>query len=153
MASNVPQRNAADAGDRNDPNNRPGSEGPASKATGKLSTSKPRLELPPQNTFRLSSDSISRSSTHTIDNGNEASVLVSQGLDAAPAALPSKRTWKSTWKLFWKRNKGVSLVLLSQFFGGLMNATIRFLETDSSSGDSMEPFQVYQNRQIDGRRA
>ena len=143
MASNVPPPDAADRGDGNGLNG-PGSEG-ASKSNGRLSTSKPHLDLPLQNAFRLSSDSISRTSTYTIDDGNEGSVLVSQGLDSSLETSPSKRTWKSKWDVFWKRNKGVSLVLLAQFFGGLMNVTIRLLETNNSSGDSMEPFQVCLN--------
>ena len=51
----------------------------------------------------------------------------------------SCRSWKAALRHSWSRNKGVALVLLSQFFGALMNVTTRLLETD---GDGMHPLQV-----------
>ena len=45
---------------------------------------------------------------------------------------------------FWARNKGATLVALSQFFGALMNMSARLLELE---GDGMHPVQVLLLRQ------
>jgi drug/metabolite transporter (DMT)-like permease len=46
---------------------------------------------------------------------------------------------KGKFDTFWQRNRGVSLVALSQFFAALMNVTTRLLELE---GEGMSPFQI-----------
>ena len=53
-------------------------------------------------------------------------------------------TWKSKLRAFWVKNKGLVLVLISQFFGTVMVVITRLLETSDSDRGSMEPFQVDQ---------
>ena len=42
----------------------------------------------------------------------------------------------------WRRNLGLTLVLIAQFFGVLMNITTRLLEQGSETEEAMHPFQV-----------
>ena len=49
------------------------------------------------------------------------------------------RTLDGIWGAFWASNRGLVLVMLSQFFGAIMNATARLLETN---GEGMDPLQV-----------
>jgi hypothetical protein len=53
-----------------------------------------------------------------------------------------RRTAKGMLKAFWKRNKGVTLVLIAQIFGTLMNVTTRLLEVEGNNGKGMHPFQI-----------
>jgi hypothetical protein len=57
--------------------------------------------------------------------------------------LAPRRGVKGWLQSFWARNKGLLLVLLSQFFGTLMNVTTRLLEVEGNNGKGMHPFQVY----------
>lgn len=49
----------------------------------------------------------------------------------SPAPL---RTAKGRLQAFWYKNKGLFLVLISQFFGTLMNITTRLLEREGNNG-------------------
>ncbi|KAF2204744.1 hypothetical protein GQ43DRAFT_121277 [Delitschia confertaspora ATCC 74209] len=51
-------------------------------------------------------------------------------------------TLKERLAQFWGRNKGLALVLLSQFFGSLMNVTTRLLEMNGNHGKGYHPFQI-----------
>ena len=42
----------------------------------------------------------------------------------------------------WVKNKGLGMVIVSQFFGVGMNVITRMLEQDSMYGPKMQPFQV-----------
>ena len=110
-------------------------------------SNQPYLEVPLQSAFARSSDTFSDLSTYSADNENERRTgrlltVSSAGrlLSSSPAPLP--RTWRGTIRLFWARNKGLSLVILSQLFGVMMNVTIRLLEMNGTSGPGMHTFQV-----------
>lgn len=49
----------------------------------------------------------------------------------SPAPL---RTAKGRVQAIWTKNKGLVLVLISQFFGALMNVTTRLLEMEGNNG-------------------
>ena len=101
------------------------------------------LDVPPQISFRPSTDTLSDISTYSADNENERRTgrpsLTTNGPRLSSMSPAPPKTWKGAWVVFWARNKGMALVLLSQLFGGLMNVTTRLLET---SGSDMHPFQV-----------
>jgi hypothetical protein len=52
---------------------------------------------------------------------------------ASPFPAPS-RTAKGKLQALWYKNKGLFLVLISQFFGTLMNITTRLLEMEGNNG-------------------
>ena len=110
-------------------------------------SNQPYLEAPLQSTWARSSDTLSDLSTYSADNGNDRRTgrlltVSSAGrlLSSSPAPLP--KTWRATFRLFWARNKGLSMVILAQLFGVIMNVTIRLLEVSGTSGPAMHPFQV-----------
>ena len=118
-----------------------------SNPTDKMSNHQPYLDVPLQSAFARVSATFSDLSTYSADNENERRtgrlLTVSSSrrlLSTSPA--PSPRTWKQAFRLFWARNKGLSLVMLSQLFGVMMNVTIRLLEMSGTSGPGMHPFQV-----------
>ncbi|MCJ1283865.1 hypothetical protein MMC26_003196 [Xylographa opegraphella] len=105
------------------------------------SDSQPYLDVPLQESFRPSIDTISGISNYSAETVNERSVrAVRPNLERISSqSLVLPRTWRDRCKAFWQRNKGLALVLLSQFFGGLMNVATRLLE----SGDgALSPFQI-----------
>ena len=55
---------------------------------------------------------------------------------------PQRRGFTRFWHSFWLRQKGVLLVLVSQFFGSCMNLATRILENEGSHGKGMHPIQV-----------
>ena len=121
------------------------------KVPGKTADSQPYLELPLRNTFRASLDSVSVFSDPSSDR--RIGRLLPPSLHnhpniRTPSRSPAPRkTWKNMWHIFWERNKGVTLVLLSQFFGALMVVSTRLLETDERNGGGMAPFQVSRTNQ------
>jgi hypothetical protein len=46
---------------------------------------------------------------------------------------------QSAWKSIWQNNKGMFLVIISEWFGSSMDAIVRFLQ---QGGHGMHPFQV-----------
>ncbi|KAF2845761.1 hypothetical protein T440DRAFT_459688 [Plenodomus tracheiphilus IPT5] len=52
------------------------------------------------------------------------------------------RTLSGRMRAFWIANKGLALVLISQFFGTLMNVTTRMLEMEGNDGKGYHPFQI-----------
>ena len=113
----------------------------------KVSNHQPYLDVPLRSSFARSSATFSDLSIYSADNENERRtgrlLPVSSNrriLSRSPAPLPL--SWKQAFRLFWARNKGVSLVMVSQLFGVMMNVTIRLLEMNGTSGPGMHPFQV-----------
>ena len=107
----------------------------------------PYLNVPLQSAFARSSDTLSDLSTYSadIENGRRIGRMSTGSpsrllLSASPA--PSPRTRKESIRLFWTKYKGLTLVILSQLFGVMMNVTIRLLEASGTSGPEMHPFQV-----------
>lgn len=104
------------------------------------------LVAPSTNSIRTSIDTFSDISTYSADNENERLTGGPSAMGASPRGTSrspaSPRTWRGKWETFWSKNKGLALVMLSQFFGALMNVTTRLLETDGSHGKGMHPFQV-----------
>ena len=112
------------------------------------------LHVQPQTAFRPSIDTLSELSAYSADRENERSTgrlfLTADGpprLSSVSPVLPDLR--KGAWATCWARNKGMVLVLLSQFFGGLMSVATRLLET---SGSGMHPFQVRFPVTVDTKR-
>lgn len=62
---------------------------------------------------------------------------------SSPIPYTAPQTWKSrtlaSSQRFWRRNRGVILVAVAQFFGALMNLSARLLELD---GEGMNPLQI-----------
>lgn len=62
---------------------------------------------------------------------------------SSPIPYTPPQTWKSrtlvSGRSFWRRNRGVILVAVAQFFGAVMNLSARLLELD---GRGMNPFQI-----------
>ena len=115
--------------------------------TDKTDNQQPYLDLPLQSAHARSSDTFSDFSTYSADNENERRTgplltLPSSGRLLSSSPAPSPRTWKQGGRLFWARNKGLSLVILAQLFGVMMNVPIRLLEMSGTSGPGMHPFQV-----------
>ena len=111
------------------------------------------LDVPTQNSFRPSLDTLSGHSIFSADHDPDGRCgrsdrsnsiqYLSSGFQVSP------KTWKGTWEAFWKKNKGMTLVFLSQFFGALMSVTTRLLETTDSHGHGMHPLQVrYSTRHV-----
>lgn len=95
--------------------------------------SRPWLAAPLQSASARSSDTFSVVSTGSVVDENESRVrLISE--------VPTK-AWKSKWHTIWAHSKGIALVIVSQFFGALMNLAARLLETESD-GHKMHTFQV-----------
>ncbi|KAF9693628.1 hypothetical protein EKO04_008495 [Ascochyta lentis] len=51
-------------------------------------------------------------------------------------------TAKRRVQAIWTKNKGLFLVLISQFFGALMNVTTRLLEMEGNDGKGYHPFHI-----------
>lgn len=103
-------------------------------------------EAPATNPIRNSIETFPDISTYSADNENERRTgrpfsggADPRGTSRSPAP---PRTWRGKWGTFWAKNRGLALVMLSQFFGALMNVTTRLLETDGRHGKGMHPFQV-----------
>ncbi|KZM20674.1 uncharacterized protein EKO05_0007212 [Ascochyta rabiei] len=52
------------------------------------------------------------------------------------------QTVKTRAQAIWTKNKGLFLVLISQFFGALMNVTTRMLEMEGNDGKGYHPFHI-----------
>ena len=107
----------------------------------------PYLDVPLQSAFARSSDTLSNLAIYSADNENERRTgrlltVSSSGRLLSRSSAPSRKTWKETARLLWARNKGLTLVILAQLFGCMMNVTIRLLEMDGTGGPAMNPFQV-----------
>lgn len=61
--------------------------------------------------------------------------------------IPPPSKWRARLRDFWIANYGAFLVLVSQFFGSMMNIATRLLETPGPHGAPMHPFQILLVRQ------
>ncbi|MCJ1431882.1 hypothetical protein MMC27_001238 [Xylographa pallens] len=112
------------------------------KAPLPVSDNQPYLDVPLQESFRPSIDTISGISNYSADtvNNERVTLALRPNLERIPSrSLAPPRAWRDKSKAFWQRNKGLALVLLSQIFGGLMNVATRLLE---SGDDALSPFQI-----------
>ena len=116
------------------------------KAPITTSDTQPYLEVPLQDSFRPSLETLSGNSNYSVEIEDEGSVRsLRPDLERTPSRSPvPPQSWSGKWGVFWKRNKGLALVLLSQLFGGLMNVAARLLEGGSGA---LSPFQVRRNLQ------
>lgn len=115
---------------------------PAKGSNGPVGTQ--YLQQPMLESFRRSSDTASNLSAVSQNDderrhGRAHSHLPISGARHASRSPARPTTLRGKCRAFWLRNKGLALVLLAQFFGGLMNVTTRLLET---SGSRMHPLQV-----------
>jgi len=116
------------------------------RAEAKAAEKQSHLDVPLQSAFARSSDDLeSLLSTYSANNENERR---SGSWIANPRPGPSSwtprlaETWKDKILSFYALNRGLALVMVSQFFGALMNVTTRLLETRGKPGHGMHPFQV-----------
>lgn len=112
------------------------------KANGKIESQPHTLEVPLQNSFRISSED--DGSTYSADNENQRQrgrLLAPSTLRHASFSPAPAQTWKATCHAQWVANKGLAYVLAAQLFGALMNVTARLLET---TGEPLNTFQVRQ---------
>ncbi|KAH6639462.1 hypothetical protein C7974DRAFT_388561 [Boeremia exigua] len=61
---------------------------------------------------------------------------------ASTSPAPPPRTAKGRMWAIWYKNKGLFLVLISQFFGTMMNITTRLLEMEGNNGKGYHPFHI-----------
>lgn len=61
---------------------------------------------------------------------------------SASLSLPQSLIWRARLWALWLQNKGMVLVMLSQFFGASMNVMTQILEVNGPHGPAMDPFQV-----------
>lgn len=119
------------------------------KASSKLIANEASLAVPLQESFGRTSSTFSDTSIYSADNENErrGRLLVpsdgerypSKSPVPVPLALPK---WRRNVSALWIKNKGLALVMLSQFFGVMMSVTTRLLEMDGVHGKGMHPFQI-----------
>ena len=122
------------------------SDGPGKQAV-KATSGRGYLELPLQSSFRHSLGSVSDLSSSTVDIHGEIEDRAGRSPVYGGARLPfispkPESTWRQRVNGAWARNKGLMLVIISQFFGALMGVTTRLLETNGTHGRGMHPFQV-----------
>lgn len=109
------------------------------------------LSVPLQDTFRSSIDTLSGVSTYSADyeGGRSTARSLLPALERVAWRSPAPiRALTGRWTSFWQKYKGITLVLISQLFGGFMNAATRMLETQNADGPPMSPFQVFTDKTI-----
>ncbi|KAH0544693.1 hypothetical protein FGG08_001198 [Glutinoglossum americanum] len=111
------------------------------------------LQQPMLDSFRRSTDTVSNLSAVSQNDderrqGRGHSYLLVPGRRHVSRSPVRPATIGGKCRAFWLRNKGLALVLLSQFFGGLMNVSTRLLETSGSKGSEMHPLQILFARMI-----
>lgn len=103
-----------------------------------------RIEVSLQSAFARSSDTFSALSTISVVEEDERCLRPERDDSGSRVALVSevpKRARKIEWQIIWGHQKGIALVIASQFFGALMNLATRLLETEGG-GHEMHTFQV-----------
>ena len=116
------------------------------KPSQKQVNGEPYLDVPLQNAFRSSQDTLSNLSDYSADNETERSTgrtlhgHPTHRLSSHSPAPP--KTWRGEWHSFWQRNRGLIYVFTAQFFGALMNIMTSILETQGTHGHQMHPLQV-----------
>jgi len=155
MASNQPQLEIFDGQNSGTPSTASidSRKSPAqdlgSSARPRPSNGPPFLDVPLQESFRSSIDTLSGVSTYSADNENDRSTgrsllpTLERIASRSPAPI---RVITGKWVVFWQKYKGITLVLIAQLFGGFMNAATRMLEVEDAHGPPMSPFQVMIDR-------
>lgn len=116
--------------------------------TAKASGENLRLDIPQNPSHRVASPTLSVFSLEDYPSAHTATsstFLLSQsfhqhGLPNSSEKRP--QTWMGRLHALWSHNKGLILVLVSQFFGVGMNVTTRILEIEGNHGKGYHPFQV-----------
>ena len=99
--------------------------------------------IPSEKATRASLDTLSGLSIYSANDDVDTNVRYSAEVQVPiDSPLVASTVWKGKYQHFWHRNKGVILVIVSQFFFALMITTTRILETDDIYGAGMAPFQV-----------
>ena len=103
--------------------------------------SQPRLAISLQSTSPRSYDTFSAVPTDFVLDENERRTSSELGSADILIFKGSRKNWKSKWQTIWGHNKGIFLVIVSQFIGALMNLATRLLET-AGNGHEMHTFEV-----------
>lgn len=105
------------------------------------SGSRPRLAISLQSASTRSSDTFAAVPTHSVIDENERRMSFELGSADILISKGPTNNWNSKWQTIWGHNKGIVLVIVSQFFGALMNLATRLLETEGN-GHEMHTFEV-----------
>ena len=95
--------------------------------------------------YRSSLDTLSVSSLLSADSSEKHNTPCSRASLCSVKSFGEPvftKTWKSKSRAIWSKNKGLILVLISQFFGTVMVVITRLLETNDDGKGAMEPLQV-----------
>ncbi|KAJ4403574.1 hypothetical protein N0V91_006447 [Didymella pomorum] len=108
------------------------------KLEGSLSVRRGSIRVPSPDPSLLSIDD-----SNNIRYGRNPDYLPeSHGRRNASRSPAPPRTAKGKLQALWYKNKGLFLVLISQFFGTLMNITTRLLEMEGNDGKGYHPFHI-----------
>lgn len=128
-----------------------------SKDAGKPRSTSTLLSVPPHHLVRrpsiesaFSGSDLSELSFGSIElegAHHEGLIRTLSNASSTFVSIPPPSKWRSRLHEFWVANYGAFLVLVSQFFGCLMNIATRLLETPGSHGTPMHPFQILFVRQ------
>lgn len=103
------------------------------KLEGSLNDARGAIRVPSPDPSLLSIDD-----SNNIRFGRNPDYVPSQsGHRHASRSPEPPRTAKDRVQAMWTKNKGLFLVLISQFFGALMNVTTRLLEMEGNDGKKM----------------
>ncbi|KAF3007765.1 hypothetical protein E8E13_010165 [Curvularia kusanoi] len=109
-----------------------------SKVGGPLDVLRGAIRIPSPDPSLLSSDG-----NNNIRYGRNPNYHPDQGESGYTLrSLAPPRHLKGRVQEIWYRNKGLFLVLISQFFGTLMNITTRLLEMEGNNGKGYHPFHI-----------
>lgn len=90
---------------------------------------------------------LSFGSTDLDDTHREGLLRTLSNVSENIVGIPPPSKWRLRLQEFWIANYGAFLVLVSQFFGSMMNIATRTLETPGPHGAPMHPFQILLVRQ------
>ena len=100
------------------------------KLEGSLNGARGAIRVPSPDPSLLSIDD-----SNNIRFGRNPDYIPSQSRRRYDSRSPKPpRTAKGRVQAVWTKNKGLFLVLISQFFGALMNVTTRLLEMEGNNG-------------------
>lgn len=100
-----------------------------------------RLNLPLQDALERTSSNFSDISacSHELERTGRLLAPLAGNRLLSRSSAPSPTHWEDKVTKAWVKNKGLALVVISQFFGVLMNGTTRLLEVE---GHGLDPFQI-----------
>ncbi|KAJ4994284.1 integral membrane protein DUF6 [Stagonosporopsis vannaccii] len=108
------------------------------KLEGSLTVSRGAIRAPSPDPSLLSIDD-----SNNIRYGRNPDYFPEQsGCRYASHSPAPPRTTKGKLRALWYKNKGLFLVLISQFFGTMMNITTRLLEMEGNDGKGYHPFHI-----------